>query len=87
MPGLIYYILFDRGNRRRFRDEMNTLFTWVFILSFKGAIQEMKIYASPEFADIQCTDLLQQVSYSNLLYRFYYYYLKFAKLYTLIGEL
>lgn len=43
-------------------DIMNTLFTWVFILSFKGAVQEMKIYRSPEFADIQCTDLLQQVS-------------------------
>lgn len=38
---------------------MNTLFTWVFILSFKGAIQELKIYESPDFADIQCTDLSQ----------------------------
>lgn len=38
---------------------MNTLLTWLFVLSFKGAIQEMKIYASPDFADIQCTELLQ----------------------------
>lgn len=45
----------------RDRCTMNALFTWVFLLSFKGAVQEMKIYASPEFADIQCTDLLQQV--------------------------
>ncbi|XP_025195746.1 collagen alpha-1(XVIII) chain-like isoform X2 [Melanaphis sacchari] len=27
--------------------------------SFDGAIQEMKIYASPDLADIQCTELLQ----------------------------
>lgn len=51
----------DGAERARDRCTMNALFTWVFLLSFKGAVQEMKIYASPEFADIQCTDLLQQV--------------------------